>query len=466
MNPGVQILHDRRVSVAFCPQTLAAQAVDKRTARALDLYARQGDVTGAARRFLLAPAALARVLEDLGVAPPRSGQPWADTGIPLSVGSQGQDPSPCSSPGLERLVLAVSGTCNLSCRYCYAAGGAYGAEAGHMPREIALAAVNWALTTFGGINNIQFFGGEPLTNPRLIVEVCEYCRTLSAKGHLRALPRFSLVTNGTLADERTLKMLKHYAIGVTISIDGPEAINDALRGKGTFEKADRFARACLDARTIPTDFECTFTGRHLEEGLSMVDLVEFFAERYGHPCLHVVPVTLPAQHALALKEAEVRDALVEAASHSVRALAGERPTSNSFSQRIIESLRERTPFENYCPAGVSTLAVASDGGLYPCFMLTGRDALRICRFQDDGTIADNRQPEVSALIAAGSKQSRPDCRACWARPLCSGCIGADLIATGDITRRPGCETMRALVATVILEIAALQQELRFEELRP
>ena len=36
MNPGVQILHDRRVSVAFCPQTLAAQAVDKRTARALD----------------------------------------------------------------------------------------------------------------------------------------------------------------------------------------------------------------------------------------------------------------------------------------------------------------------------------------------------------------------------------------------------------------------------------------------
>ena len=113
---------------------------------------------------------------------------------------------------------------------------------GQMSVEIAFAAIKWVFDAYEGAKTIQFFGGEPLYNPRLIIEVCEYLRVLVDNRRISRLPRLGMVTNGTLGDARIIQMLKRYDIGVTISIDGPEYVHDALRGKGTFLLADRFAR--------------------------------------------------------------------------------------------------------------------------------------------------------------------------------------------------------------------------------
>jgi len=202
-----------------------------------------------------------------------------------------------------------------------------------MPQGIALTAINWAVTKFGGVRTLQFFGGEPLLNPKLIFEVCEYFNALRDAEVIEELPQFALVTNGVLADERVMAMLRRYSISATVSIDGPAEVHDALRGKGTFAAADDFARRCLDAGDIALDFECTFTAQHLERGISVVDLIDFFAERYDRGVTHIAHVSAPEDSPLHLTEAMQRDAYAEAARYSVRQLIAGRVRANSLSWR-------------------------------------------------------------------------------------------------------------------------------------
>jgi uncharacterized protein len=326
-----------------------------------------------------------------------------------------------------------------------------------MPREIAMAAINWAVGSFGGVRTIQFFGGEPLLNPKLIFEVCEYCTALRDEGHIEEMPRFALVTNGVLGSDGVIEMLRRYDISATVSIDGPAAIHDSLRGEGSFEAADDFVRRCLDAGDIAVDFECTYTPRHLEQGISVVDLIDFFAERYDRGVTHIAHVSAPEGSELYLPDELKAEVYGEAARYSVQQLIEGRARANSFSWRVMDALRTREPIQAYCPAGSGTMAVDPDGWLYPCFMFAGEDDFRVARFREDGRVTDERLAEVAPVVSQCDKSQHPECAECWAGPLCSGCIGGDFFACGDATARTSCETTKAIAEAVILEVAGMAE---------
>lgn len=375
--------------------------------------------------------------------------------LPDDPGVASRGECDCTDARLNRLVLHVTHDCNLRCAYCYADGGSYGRPRHPMPRETALTAINWAAATFGGVRTLQFFGGEPLLNPRLIFEVCEYFHALRDAGRIEEPPQFALVTNGVLADERVMQMLRRYNIAATVSIDGPAQVHDALRGPGTFEAADNFARRCLDTGEIALDFECTYTPAHLEQGISVVDLIDFFADRYDRGVTHIAQVSAPEGGALYLPD-EVKAALyAEAARYSVRQLVAGRVRANSFSWRVMDALRTREPIRAYCPAGSGTMAVDPEGWLYPCFMFAGENDFRVARFTEDGRVVDDRLGEVAPVVSLCDKSQHPDCAQCWAAPLCSGCIGADFLACGDATARTSCATTKAIAEAVIVEVAGM-----------
>lgn len=102
-------------------------------------------------------------------------------------------PSPLPAPQfLERLVLIVTTECNLRCRYCYADGGSYGMPSQPMSVEVALQTIRWAEAFLNGIGVIQFFGGEPSLNPRVIRAACEHLERSS----FAVRPGYGIVTNG------------------------------------------------------------------------------------------------------------------------------------------------------------------------------------------------------------------------------------------------------------------------------
>ena len=151
----------------------------------------------------------------------------------------------------------ITRRCNLRCRHCYFAAGE--PQANELSTEEALAVVDEIAKTFGGGDGgnggdeggevggdacgggvrVTFGGGEPLLREDLF-EILAY-------GKERGLS-MSLATNGTLLDEETAYKLRACGVSeVIIPIDGTKRTHDWLRGKNSFERAVRAAKACRKA---------------------------------------------------------------------------------------------------------------------------------------------------------------------------------------------------------------------------
>jgi uncharacterized protein len=120
--------------------------------------------------------------------------------------------------------------CNLQCPYCYEEPMR---DAGNFSPGYDLDAMKRGLER----ENYRFslFGGEPLLMP--IADLEEIFRW--------GLARFGsngIQTNGALITDDHLRIFQQYQVGVGISLDGPDALND-VRWAGTLEKTRAATRA-------------------------------------------------------------------------------------------------------------------------------------------------------------------------------------------------------------------------------
>jgi uncharacterized protein len=118
---------------------------------------------------------------------------------------------------MKYLILKITNRCNLNCIYCYADNK----NNKDMDFKTAKNAIDYLL----GIDNqlkIQFTGGEPLLNFKLIEKVVDYCN--SNYNNIQ----YAIQTNATLIDEKIAERIKELNIKVGVSIDGLE-VNDILR---------------------------------------------------------------------------------------------------------------------------------------------------------------------------------------------------------------------------------------------
>lgn len=123
-------------------------------------------------------------------------------------------------PSLRYMLLHLTHRCNLDCRHCYITK-----KEGDMTLDTFGKAVR-GFEDMGGIK-LLLTGGEPLLHPDLpeILEILDPVRL-----------RKVVLTNGTLIDAETARLLAGHVHEVQVSIDGIRT-HDMLRGKGVFEKA-------------------------------------------------------------------------------------------------------------------------------------------------------------------------------------------------------------------------------------
>ena len=128
-------------------------------------------------------------------------------------------------------------TCNLHCRHCYMDADAHAHE-GELTTAEAMKFID-DLAAFH-VPALLLSGGEPLTREDFF-ELAEYA---SARG-----VRPTLSTNGTLITEESAKKIKAAGVAyVGVSLDGPEHVNDAFRGKqGAYGAAMRGIQNCVAA---------------------------------------------------------------------------------------------------------------------------------------------------------------------------------------------------------------------------
>ena len=152
-------------------------------------------------------------------------------------------------PGKETIeaTLQVTEACSLSCIYCYQGNK----SPKRMPLEIGKKFMDDLFTAYKDTHFavvIDFIGGEPLLEAKLIKELVEYWYYLCIM-HKDEVPwykfiRFSICSNGTEWDKPEVQELMKRlgrTVSFTVSIDGNKELHDSARihpdGRGSYDEA-------------------------------------------------------------------------------------------------------------------------------------------------------------------------------------------------------------------------------------
>lgn len=157
---------------------------------------------------------------------------------------------------INTVVLNVNTGCNLSCTYCYKEDLDKPSAGKKMEVETAIASVEMLLRESPDEERftVVFFGGEPLSNRKLIEYMVDYCEKRFAEAG--KFVEFVMTTNATLLTEETVDYLNAHRFGLSVSIDGPKTVHDRNRitvgGQGTYDVVRRKAEMLLSRYNNPS----------------------------------------------------------------------------------------------------------------------------------------------------------------------------------------------------------------------
>ena len=126
------------------------------------------------------------------------------------------------------IVLLLSDKCNLNCTYCYSNAESGGKD---MPPDIAEKTIKYVADCVKSRNEFDFSilfhgAGEPTLNWKTLTYSVDFAKKYALENNLKA--HLSLATNGILTPKQLTYISKNID-NVTISLDGPQNINDIQR---------------------------------------------------------------------------------------------------------------------------------------------------------------------------------------------------------------------------------------------
>jgi uncharacterized protein len=364
---------------------------------------------------------------------------------------------PLAPVPLQTLVVNVTNQCNLSCAYCYEYGEdkivdtENGAQPKFMNEETARASVDFALRESRGNPgaHITFFGGETLMNFPVLKSTIAYARERAAA--LGKSIDFSLTTNATLLRPDVIEFLADNNVGVTISIDGPEDIQDKFRvfksGVGSYDIAAPKIRALLARhRTRPIGARVTLT----RQTLDVQRIYRHLADDLGFWEVGFAPVTTAPGREYAISDGGFDHLLAQFRALAQDYLAAALDNRHHGFSNVRETLQEihQGHAKAYpCGAGLGLMGVATDGDVALCHRFAGSDAHRLGSVSDG--VSWERQRE---FLDTHHIDEKVDCRSCWARPICAGGCYHEAHTRYGATSRPNlhyCEWIRGWTHTCL-----------------
>jgi uncharacterized protein len=343
-------------------------------------------------------------------------------------------PLPVDFP-LQSIVLNITNQCNLSCSYCYEFGEDKIATPEGKPKfmdwEISKASIDYLFDSAKTRDavHVTFFGGETLMNFHMLQRVVDYARGLAKERGMKV--GFSLTTNATLLTTKIIDYLAENEVGVTVSIDGPQEMQDKFRifanGKGSYDIIrPKIQELIARHRTRPIAARVTLTS-------GANDVLKIYQHLKHELNFHEVafaPVTTSPNRLYSIGEPGMDNVLEQftmlAQDYLKAALRGEHHGFSNVSDTLAE-LHQGVNKSLPCGAGLGMVGVGPSGDIAPCHRFVDSDEHVI------GNIATGIDHEKrNEFLKKGSIDGKYDCHNCFARPLCAGgCHHEAFVRYGD-----------------------------------
>lgn len=174
-------------------------------------------------------------------------------------------------PGiLEKLGILLTTDCNGKCIYCYQRDNFFNDNNSFMNKNVADKIINKLSGMYKRIKTASFFGGEPLLNFNIMKYITEEL------DNDFIVDRFIITSNGVLFSDEIIDFLIKYNFKIIISIDGPEYINDKLRGNIRYKDIVNTIQKISEVNLYDNlELNCTYTNIH-KENIEYDKLISFF----------------------------------------------------------------------------------------------------------------------------------------------------------------------------------------------
>jgi len=285
--------------------------------------------------------------------------------------------------------------------------------------------------TFLGIG-----GGEPLLRKDL-PELIGYAKSIGLN--------VSLITNGDFIDDKLLDTLVKHGVRISVSIDGKEEINDAIRGKGAYKKAvsaiEKTSKAglldCLVATLANVDSE--HNNVNVEDMEHIVKLAEANSARWV--VIHgFVPFNDSPEH-LSHNPSPQQYERIWNDVYDLNMKYKVKPDINVYcpfyarvaKQRGMPNFDEwyKNFFLGKCAIAGKYMSVIENGDIIPCSF---NDHIRLGNIQNKSLKQtwDEMQTNELTLKLRDKTNLKGKCGVCEYNDICGGCRTRAQMYTGDI----------------------------------
>lgn len=320
---------------------------------------------------------------------------------------------------IKAMCLLVAHDCNMRCKYCFADTGEF-----HMSNRTMLKldtgkkALEWLVKKSGNRKNIEvdFFGGEPMMNIKVVKELVAYGRELE-KIHNKKF-KFTITTNALHITDDIIEFCNKEMDNVVISIDGRKEVHDKMRpgvgGQSCYDRVLHNAKKLVEARNQQQYYvRGTYTQHNKDFGEDI-----FYLADQGFEQISIEPVVAPETEEYALTEKDYEDLCNEYDKLAVRYL--ERRKNGkwfSFFHYNVDlsggpCIKKRL---NGCGVGNEYVAVSADGDIYPCHQFVGKN-----EFLMGSVLNESFDTYMQGVFANNHVLNKEKCRNCWAKFHCSG----------------------------------------------
>ena len=360
---------------------------------------------------------------------------------------------------VKALCLHIAHDCNLACRYCFAEEGEYHGRRAMMTYKVGKQALDFLIANSGNRKNLEvdFFGGEPLMNWKVVKDLVAYGRS-QEKIHNKHF-RFTLTTNGVLLDDEIMEFANKEMDNVVLSIDGRKEVHDFMRpfrkGAGSYDLVVPKFQKFADSRGQKKYYaRGTFTRHNLDFAKDVLHLADL-----GFEQISVEPVVADESEEYALRKEDI-PAICEEYDELAKEIIKREKEGKGFNffHFMIDLTGGPCVYKRLsgCGSGTEYLAVTPWGDLYPCHQFVGEDEFLM------GNVWDGvKKPEIRDEFKECNVYAKDKCRNCFARFYCSGgCAANSYNFHGSINDvyDLGCELQRKRVECAIMIKAALADE--------
>jgi radical SAM protein with 4Fe4S-binding SPASM domain len=287
-----------------------------------------------------------------------------------------------------------------------------------------------------GATYLGLSGGEPLLRKDL-PEIIGYAKKTGLN--------VSLITNGYYVDGKIFDNLVRHDVRVSLSVDGTKEINDAIRGKGAYEKAvsvmEKTSKAglldCLVATLANVDENrSNVTSEDMEHVIQL-------AEKYGARWVVIhgfIPFNRTKEH-LAKAPSPQQYEKIWNQVYDLRLKYYGKPEVNVYCPFFVRIAKERgmpdfhqwfnNVFLGRCSIAGKYMSVIENGDVIPCSF---NDRIRLGNVQDTPLkqIWDEHQKSEFTRKLRDRSNLKGKCGVCEYREICGGCRTRAEMYTGDI----------------------------------